>query len=317
MKKTKLIIVAGMSGVGKSTSAQNISYQLTKNAIPHEWYHEEMKDHPIRWAEGGEFTAGDRNTEEGMELNILDTFSRWEALIEKMITKGGVFVMEGCLYQNIIRYFIPGGYPREKIFEYYQHLLKILEPANPHIIHLYRPDVKISFRKAFEVRGKNWEKIITESQENYDFTDEIAYQTLAREVFAGYPGKKLSIDTSEDQWTDYLQQMCDFLDIHYHHKQYASVENPEKYVGIYTKGNAKVTIIYKDHQLYCSPPWFTHIKMNPVKEDEFELTAFPINFKFSFRENETCLSVTGNYDWQIVGKTLKARTISKEEGPDV
>lgn len=138
MKETKLIIVCGMSGVGKSTTAQNISHQYTQNGIKHEWYHEEMKDHPIRWANGGEFTVGDLNTEEGMKLNIEDTYFRWEKLIKEMQIKGGIYVMEGCLYQNIIRYFIPGAYPTEKIIEYYDKLMKILiSLKNQHIKHLH------------------------------------------------------------------------------------------------------------------------------------------------------------------------------------
>jgi hypothetical protein len=174
VQDVKLIIVCGMSGVGKSSTAQYISYLHTQNGIKHEWYHEEMKNHPIRWANGGEFSVSDIETETGMELNIDDTYARWEKLIKEMQANGGVYVMEGCLYTNIIRYFFnfPGKYPVNKIYEYYDKLMKILEPANPHIIHLYRHDVPENYLKAFKVRGNRWENIITGGIDNYDFTEE-------------------------------------------------------------------------------------------------------------------------------------------------
>ena len=164
MENIKLIIVCGMSGVGKSTTAQYISYLYTQNGIKHEWYHEEMENHPIRWANGGEFTVGDLNTDVGMELNIADTYARWETLIKEMQTKGGVYVMEGCLYTNIIRYFFDGNYPENKIIEYYDKLMEILKPANPHVIHLYRPDVPENYKRAFKVRGERFQDLRKENK---------------------------------------------------------------------------------------------------------------------------------------------------------
>lgn len=199
--------------------------------MKHAWYHEETEDHPIRWANGGEFTVGDLNTEEGMKLNIADTYTRWKALIKEMQTKGGIYLVEGCLYQNIIRYFIPGKYSDEKIIEYYDELMHILEPANLHIIYLYRPNVADSFKKAFAVCGKRWENIITEGMDNLDFSDEVSYHLLARQIFADYEGKRLDIDTSNDDWADYYKSICHFLKIEYYDRQYISIINPQVYAG--------------------------------------------------------------------------------------
>ena len=309
MGSVKLIIVAGMSGTGKSTTAQNISYQYMKNGIIHEWYHEEMQEHPIRWANGGEFAIGDLKTEEGMECNILDTYARWSLLVEDMLSKGGIYVMEGCLYQNIIRYFIPGAYPVEKIKDYYDALMKILMPVNPHIIHLHRPDVVKNFKKAFVVRGKKWENIITGGDNDYDFADESVYQSIAEIIFDAYEGKKLSIDTSDDNWVEYHKEICNFLNIHYHERHFFPVQNPDMYAGNFECRDGEsiesLNIICENGDLFLSPSWFTHIKLNAIAEHEFEASAFPINFAYSFVGKEAYIKVSGNYDWGIIGKTLK------------
>jgi hypothetical protein len=99
------------------------------------------------------------------------------------------------------------------------------------------------------------------------------------------------------------------LNIKFYEKQYSLVNNPDIYVGEfeYQDGETKesVTIICEDNTLYCSPSWFTHIKMIAVSEHEFELLAFPMVFKYSFLNGFVNLTVSGNYNWGIVGKTLK------------
>jgi thymidylate kinase len=309
MSELKLIIVAGMSGTGKSTTAQNISYQYRMNGIEHEWYHEEMENHPIRWSPTDEFTVGDIHTEEGMKLNIADNYSRWKILIESVKSKDSILVMDGCFDQNVTRYFAPGGYPTEKIIEYYDGLLEILKPANFHLIQLYRPDVIASYRKAFKVRGKRWENLITNGKEDADFTLREDFQTLALNIVGRYSGNKMCIDTSDEDWETYLKEICKFLGLRYFGRQYLSVPNLERYVGYFEykaeKDTENVKIIYEDGELFCSPDWFTHIKMNAIDENKFELSAFPMIFKYKFSDTDAYLTVSGNYDWGIVGKTLK------------
>lgn len=309
MPELKLIIVSGMSGTGKSTTAQNISYQYTMNGIEHEWYHEEMENHPIRWVNGGEFTAGDINTEDGMKLNISDYYSRWKTLIKKMQTNSGIFVMDGCFDQNIIRYFIPGAYPIEKIIEFYNEYIEILKSANLHLIYLYRPDVAASFKKAFKVRGKRWEHIITDGKDDYDFSYVADYQTLSQKIFDKYTGNKLCIDTSDDDWETYLKNICRFLGVNYYKREYLPIPQIEKYTGYFEykdgESTESVKIICENGELFCSPDWFTHIKMNAISENEFELSAFPMIFKYSFIGSDVYITIGGNYDWGIVKKTLK------------
>lgn len=52
MKDTRLIVISGISGSGKSTMAHRPTGQLELNDVDHLWLHEEVADHPIR---AGEF----------------------------------------------------------------------------------------------------------------------------------------------------------------------------------------------------------------------------------------------------------------------
>ena len=217
--------------------------------------------------------------------------------------------MDGCFDQNIIRYFIPGAYPNEKIIEFYDEYMAILKPANFYLIHLYRPDVPASFKKAFKVRGKQWEHIITDGQDDFDFGCVADYQTLSLKIVDRYNGTKLCIDTSDDKWETYMKEICKFLGLDYYKRQYLPISRAERYTGYFEYKDEQTTesinIICENDELFCSPDWFTHIKMNAVGENEFELSAFPMTFKYSFVGDDVYITVSGNYDWGIVGKTLK------------
>ena len=82
MKHSKLILISGMSGAGKSTTSQQLAKQYERNNIEHLWLHEEIANHPIR---DGEFEIGDRLTEEGMALNIADMYERWTRLVDEIV----------------------------------------------------------------------------------------------------------------------------------------------------------------------------------------------------------------------------------------
>ncbi|MFP4479147.1 MAG: hypothetical protein ACLFPM_06915, partial [Candidatus Izemoplasmatales bacterium] len=227
MAKSKLVIISGMSGVGKSSTAQKLAGLCKREDVQHTWYHEEMDDHPIRWADGGEFNIGPIDTIEGMSKNLEDMYKRWKNLVSTIKNQDGLHIMEGCLFQAIIRYFFNSPLSREEIKKYYQEVFKILEPVSPHIIFLNRPNVRESFEKAFKVRGEGWKNIILDSSEDYYFKSheykgdesvfamEADYQNLAGEIFDSYSGPKLKIDTSKEKWEQYMESITHFLNINH------------------------------------------------------------------------------------------------------
>ena len=72
-QRHSIILIDGMCGTGKSTTAQKLNHQFAYHSLPHRWMHEEIDGHPIR---EGEFEIGDLNTIEGMELNTENMFKR-------------------------------------------------------------------------------------------------------------------------------------------------------------------------------------------------------------------------------------------------
>ena len=324
MKKPKLIIVSGMSGAGKSTTSQGIARLYRQNGIHNHWYHEEMEEHPIRWANGGEFKAGDLKTEEGMTLNIEDMFERWSRFLDNISAIGGIHVMEGCLYQNIIRYFFSGGYSKEKVIIYYNKLMEILDRVDTRIIFLYSKDVRATLEKAFEVRGENWKQLILDPGDDeyfqihgYDgdcsvFAMWEDYRNLSDKVFSRYNGSKLKVEVDKTirQWDVHMRKIAEFLDLKYFEREETELRDKSRYCGrLYNSEGKKLSLSVScvNDQLFFNTSWFKYIKMVSIGQDQFELSAFPTILSYRFESGIKRVEISGNYGWDINGENFEIK----------
>jgi hypothetical protein len=317
MKNTGLIFVAGMSGAGKSTTAQRISNQLNKNGVKHIWLHEEIADHPIR---SGEFSYGDLQNETDMDTNCDLMVKKWEKLAETILESDYVYVMEGCLYQSIIRYFIDTPYPEEKITAFYDRVMKALSPVNPILIFLRPQNVRGALQNAFPIRGNWWKELILNDEGEGYFKrhpfegDESVYkmwehyQALSDIQYYRYDGWKIKIDTTCGDWISPLKSIMVLIELPYAEENARwTPSSLDSYTGRYTLNKNgqtdSIDIFHENSQLYCKAFW-PYMLLQPKEKDTFEMASFPIELHFIQLNGQSAINVTGNYDWGIVGETL-------------
>ena len=314
MQETKLIIVTGISGAGKSTTSKAISKLYTSNGIDSHWYHEEMADHPIRWAKGGEFKAGDLHTEVGMKKNIEDIFDRWHKFIDSIASVGGIHVMEGCLYQNIVRYFFDAGSSDETILSYYRQLMKILDRVDFHLVFLYPKDVEKTLKAAFETRGTRWENLIMKPSEKGYYEKNpylgpesiykmyIDQRDLSNRAFEAYEGKKIKLMVEGDSksWHHNMKAVADFLDLKLYDSMNKKYKDLDLYTGrLYTDEDQPTSMGIKslEGDLYFTTSWFKSMKMHGLDDYNFELMSFPIHIHYDLSQDKRRVKITGNYGW--------------------
>jgi len=315
---TKLIVITGMSGAGKSTTAQSLACQYQLNHIRYRWLHEEIRNHPIR---AGEFSIGSLCNEKDLDSNIQDMFQRWERLIRRILTSDTVYIMEGVLYDNILRYFYESHSSLEKITWYYDELMKRLAPAQPVVVHLCRANIRATLEALYQMRGEWWKNLILHMDQNQYCRDHglagedgvyamwQAYQDTAQKMFQRWSGEKIEIDTTAGEWESYIERLTQFLGIEYRPLTKIAIAEPEKYCGRYRLllGDQLHTleISFDGTHLYCQAFW-TYMKLLPLGRNRFIFSSFPI--RLTFLENSVgCIEgvrVRGSYDWEIMGQTL-------------
>lgn len=320
MPDTRLIIITGISGAGKSNTAQNLARQYRMNGVRHVWMHEEIRRHPIRV---GEFTAAPLETEADFEINIRDYFRRWDRFIKRILRSKSIYVMEGMLTENIIRYFYPGNYPEEKILAFYDELFDRLAPVCPMPVLLYRPNLVETLEAMFRLRGDWWQNLILHGSDwdRYKaahglegdqgvYTMWERYQALSKVIVQRYPGLKMIIDTSAMNWNSYIEQITLALGLKYYPPVAVPVREPQQYCGRYevdVGGQTEaIDVCYDGTRLYVKS-WWPMMPLLPLGGSRFEFASFPI--KLSFRKNSVgqveAVDVTGIYDWEIVGTTMQ------------
>lgn len=306
--KHRLIIIDGQSSVGKSSISKAVFEQLSKQEECY-WLHEECINHPIR---EGEFDAGDLHTAEGMEQNRLLMMSKWTQFRDDIMAKNQACITEGCFLHAIDRYLLESVWSREEMICYFKEVVALLEPLNPLFVFVHRPDIRRSLEKAFEARGDWWKNLILREPEpvgyfkthEYKGDDSIfeqsAYeQNAMSEVFDALPADKVKIDTSEEQWDEYVREIVELEGCRFSSDENASFDL-QKYCGEYRiedgEDSWKISYDEKSKSLYTSLFW-PYMPMKCAGQNVFELISFPVKLIFEDIDGVMKFKVEGNYDW--------------------
>ncbi|HKM34066.1 MAG TPA: hypothetical protein VJY54_04915 [Lachnospiraceae bacterium] len=310
--KNQLIIVDGQSTVGKSSISKGLYMQIAGMEDVN-WLHEECENHPIR---NQEFEAGDIHTAEGMKRNRIQMLNKWKASRDEIMKSNKRCITEGCFLHSLDRYLLESIWDEKEIEDFYQQIIEILRPLNPLIVFLYRPNIKMSYEKAFTARGEWWKNLILGTPEPYGYFENHEYngdesifdglsfeQEQMKKIYQVLKCDKLMIDTSKEDWTSYVCELTQ--KIGYQYRSSVNKEfDPKKYSGTYQieKGNNLWKIEANDDgQLYSSLFW-PYIPMKYVENDSFEFISFPVKIMFDESKDTQQFIVEGNYDWEYNGK---------------
>ncbi len=312
----QLIIIDGQSTVGKSTTSQSVCEQIVQQRECY-WLHEECDKHPIR---DGEFSAGELTTLEDMALNKTQMLDKWQTFSSSIVTKGKVCITEGCLLHSIDRYLLISAWEDEQILQYFAEVMKILAPLNPLIVFLCKSDLKSSFEAAYKIRGDWWRDLILKRPQacgyfkTHEYTgDESIYAAITYEqdkmamVFESLNCDKLKINTMEEKWDRYVQEIVEKAGFSYSARP-SPQPDVEKYCGNYraVTGDTEWHINYDiDKRQYFMTFFWPFMPLKFLGDDCFELVSFPIKLCFNFHNDEVSFHVSGNYDWEYNDRVFR------------
>ena len=231
------------------------------------------------------------------------------------ITSGKVCVTEGCFLHAYDRYFIHSPWNEKDIVAYYSQVLAVINELNPIIVFLYRPELRKSLEKAFIARGQWWKDLILRRDDLHVYFKDHVYvdensmfdaiefeQKKMMEIFDRLQCLKIKIDTSEEQWDQYVQEIISLFG-----SKYRKVDpypcDMKQYLGTYRwqhgTENDEWVINYDgiNKCLYTSLFW-PYMPMRCMAENVFELVSFPVELHFQKNENSMQFLIHGNYDWE-------------------
>ncbi len=211
---TKLILIEGFPGAGKTTSTLHLGTYLKHQEIASQWYLEGDEPHPIDF----------------LNLKLPDLGKKlpslWTALAEQVLQDNIVTIIESRLWQNTALFVFMSEYPVDEIIEVHQFVWKELVYLSPVLIFLYQDDIEIALNRLYTLRDKDLiaKDIQATSQypwfqvrdlDNFDgwvqFFKE--WQMVADQLYNNWPFRKTKVKNSHDNWDVAYQQIFRFLQV--------------------------------------------------------------------------------------------------------
>ena len=219
MINTKLILIDGIFGSGKSTITKLVSGFMTDNDISNIFYEEEDINNPL-YLDYCEDVIGIPETRKF----ITKTLDLWKSFIDSINLDNNIYIIESSFFQNTIRILFNNQFSDEEINNYYNNVLEIIKPTNPQLIYLFKPNVRKSINDIWNIRGEDFKNYCIEfdSKTLYSVSNALQgedatimlwenYQDLTDKLFIKYPYDKKHIVSDTNDWDRIYTNIFSFL----------------------------------------------------------------------------------------------------------
>ena len=214
MINTKLILMEGLPGAGKSTSTKRLGTLLQEKGIACRFFLEDSDSHPIPC----------------LDLEIKGLTPKmvplWTDFINKALQEPGVTIIESRLWQNTALFMYMSEMDIEEIIQYNQKIGQVLAPLAPVLFLIDQDDTETALRRTFTTRGEKQMQRELETTAQYpwfksrgkqDFAGWVQFfeewQQVARHLYHDWPHRKKRILNPHEDWAGAYEQMVAFLKI--------------------------------------------------------------------------------------------------------
>jgi len=304
MRDTKLILIEGIPGSGKSSLAQFIAHTLVHQGIACRWWYEEEKDHPLYvFHDQASLQHTIDALSDGRYREVMaSALEKWKAFAQKLQSSETVVILDGCLFGYLTWSLFPLDIPTAEIQSYLSQVEQIIRPIHPCLVYLYQQDTAQALEKICKRRGdETRSRLIAQAtlstygqrQGLQGFDGMVAYwkdfRTLIEAAFSRLDVPKLPLENSAGDWPAYEQTVLDFLDLPAQEEANVPLSSLERFAGTYRFENREgqqdcLVQIENDHLIVDGMPQvWQRTRLIPRSRNEFAVASLP--FQVIFEED--------------------------------
>jgi hypothetical protein len=149
MRDTQLIMVEGLPGLGKTTTASWLAARLRAEHLPVRLYLESQPEHPINVG-GNLHPAGDVTGETYFQQYrpasfIQESLQRWQAFVDDAMQTDAISVLDSYPFQNSIRILLQMDAALDDMRAYAAQVEALVMPLRPALIYLSHREWRTQF----------------------------------------------------------------------------------------------------------------------------------------------------------------------------
>jgi thymidylate kinase len=214
MLHTKLILIEGLPGAGKSTTTQRIGMRLQQAGLACRWYLEEDEPHPIACLD---FLL----KELPQKLPPL-----WHTFAQQALKAPDITIMESRLWQNTAFFMYMGDFPVSAIRELQHQVWQVLTPLSPVLVYLDQDNVESALQRLYSFREEALVNAAIQMTSTYPWfqrrgLNDVSgwvqffqeWQRVAEQLYDDWPAVKLRVVNAHAAWETTYQQIDHHLQL--------------------------------------------------------------------------------------------------------
>jgi hypothetical protein len=279
-----LILVEGVPGTGKSTTAQFLARQLRHHGRAARWIYEEEAPNPFV-PPGDDFPTWDAFAEAHLE--------RWQTFAREAASAPDAIIAESYLLQRPVFTMFRRDVDAAGVEALVRRFAEAVAPLRPRLIQLAHPDPAASWRAIAAKRGPTFTTAAIARAADWPFLqarglsglDGVlaywrAHGALCDAIAARMPMEMLAVDVSTGEWSARRAQLCAFVGVPLSEPPRPGVADLARFTGRYTDGQREIVVGLDDGQLSLSGVLWATNPLLPVANGLFDVEAWPFQVSF-------------------------------------
>lgn len=219
MIDTRLILVEGCPGSGKSSTAQFLCRGLQQAGHKCRWYHEEEQPHPVAATRGVRVARDFRTFGRSSLL-------RWRDFVARARRSDEIHIVESHFLQDLITPLLRVNVKPTRISKLVHRTAEFCARLNPVLLYLHQPDYGASMRRTLDERGPRIEELYIHRVEasaygkrrNLQGFDGLVQmgvdvRDLMEQLVGDLDLPALTIDNSSRDWEEHYRQISEFMTV--------------------------------------------------------------------------------------------------------